>query len=134
MPKQNINYSKTYFYKIVCRDLSVNGLYIGHTTHFTKRKYTHKCNCNNLSGSKYNYEICSFIRQNGNWDNFDMIQIEECSLTNKREAEKREREIYEMLGANLNMRKPFLTSQEQTIYHNEYNKAYRNKNEQYFKD
>ena len=38
MPKDIINYSSTIIYKIVCKDLNVKDIYIGHTTNFIKRK------------------------------------------------------------------------------------------------
>ena len=37
-----MDYSNTYFYKIVCKDLNVTDCYVGHTLNFTKRKCTHK--------------------------------------------------------------------------------------------
>ena len=49
MPKKIIDYSKTIIYKIVCNDLNITDLYIGHTTNFIKRKATHKSNCNNIN-------------------------------------------------------------------------------------
>ena len=42
MPKNNINYSNTIIYKIVCNDLNVKELYIGSTTDFYNRKSNHK--------------------------------------------------------------------------------------------
>ena len=32
MPRKEIDYTKTNFYKIVCKDLSVKDCYVGHTT------------------------------------------------------------------------------------------------------
>ena len=42
MPKLLINYVNTIIYKIVCNDLNVNEVYVGHTTRFIKRKSHHK--------------------------------------------------------------------------------------------
>jgi predicted GIY-YIG superfamily endonuclease len=47
MPKTQIDYSKTIMYKIVPKDLNNNYIYVGSTTDFTKRKYTHKASCFN---------------------------------------------------------------------------------------
>jgi hypothetical protein len=41
MPKKNINFSKTIIYKIVCNDLTITDVYVGHTTNFIKRKAKH---------------------------------------------------------------------------------------------
>ena len=48
MPKTNIIYNNTIIYKIVCNDLNIKDLYVGHTTDFTKRKYKHRLNCINF--------------------------------------------------------------------------------------
>ena len=38
MPLNEIDYSKTMFYRLVCKDLEVSDFYIGHTTDFKSRK------------------------------------------------------------------------------------------------
>ena len=42
MPRKPIDYSNTHFYKIVCKDLGIKELYVGHTTNFKNRKLDHK--------------------------------------------------------------------------------------------
>ena len=42
MPRKPIDYSKTHFYKIVCKDLDLSDGYVGHTTDFIKRKSYHR--------------------------------------------------------------------------------------------
>ena len=49
MPKTDIDYSNTIIYKITCKDPTVNEVYVGHTTNFVQRKYSHKQNCIILS-------------------------------------------------------------------------------------
>ena len=82
MPRKAIGYSNTYFYKIVCKDLSITDCYVGHTTDFIKRKHSHKQACNNPARF-HNLDLYKTIRENGNWDNW--------------EARKREREYIEEL-------------------------------------
>lgn len=126
MPKKEIDYSKTIFYKIVCKDLNVKGVYIGHTTHFVNRKCCHKLSCNNSNIDKYYNKLYTFIRENGDWDNFDMIQIENKAVENKREAEKRERELIEEYNADLNcVMRPFITSEEKKLSNSLVGKKYR---------
>ena len=72
MPKDDIDYSNTIIYKIICNDETINDVYVGHTTNFTKRKYFHKSACANLDNKLKIYNI---IRQNGDWDNWDMVEI-----------------------------------------------------------
>jgi hypothetical protein len=38
MPKKPTDYSKTILYKLVCNDLNITECYVGHTTHFVKRR------------------------------------------------------------------------------------------------
>ena len=34
MPRKVVDYSKTVIYKIVCKDLNITELYVGHTTYY----------------------------------------------------------------------------------------------------
>ena len=41
MPRKELNYDKTYFYKIVCKDLNIKDCYVGHTLNFkTESQHT----------------------------------------------------------------------------------------------
>jgi predicted GIY-YIG superfamily endonuclease len=63
MPRTPINYQNTVIYKIVCNDLNIKDLYVGHTTDFTKRKCCHKTRCGNINGKHYNYKVYDYIRK-----------------------------------------------------------------------
>ena len=91
MPKLTVDYSKTVIYKIVSKDLNIKDVYIGHTTDFTKRKCNHKINCNHKMGKAYNHKVYQFIRDNGGWDRFEMIEIEKYPCNDGNEARARER-------------------------------------------
>jgi len=107
-----IDYSKTIIYKLCCNDTGVTQIYVGSTTDWTRRKSNHKRICNNETHKYYNFKNYQFIRANGGWDNWKMIQIEAYPCNNKREAEARERYWYEILGAQLNSQCPFITPEE----------------------
>ena len=107
MPRLPINYQNTYFYKIVCKDLSVPDSYVGHTTDFTKRRADHKKRSNNLTSTAL--PVHRFIHNNGGWDNFDMILIERRTCQDKLEACKFERGHIEDLNATLNAHMPSRT-------------------------
>lgn len=102
MPRKEIDYSKTIIYKLCCKNPEIKDIYVGHTTDFRRRKCQHKYCCSNENTTKYDYNVYKFIRDNGNWDNWDMIMIEEHSCQNKLEAERKEREYIENLNATLN--------------------------------
>ena len=112
MPKTKTDYSKTVIYKIVCNDLNVKDIYVGSTIDFTRRKSNHKNQSAYVNGKQYNYKLYQFIRNNGGWDNWSMIEIEKFPCNDKREAETRERYYYELLNANLNTQTPCRTKQE----------------------
>ena len=112
MPKTQTDYSHTIIYKICCKDPSISDIYIGHTTNFTQRKNCHKTSCCNENDKKYNQYVYQFIRQNGGWNNWNMIQIQEHKLENKREAESTEHYWIEKLSATLNSNKPYAMCKE----------------------
>lgn len=101
------DYSKTIIYKIVCKDPTITSFYIGSTTNFTKRKYCHKICCNNENNKKYNFQIYQTIRNNGGFENWSMILIEDFPCENKREAEKREQYWKDELKPDMNKKNPF---------------------------
>jgi hypothetical protein len=112
MPKTEMDYSQTIIYKICCKDVNIKELYVGHTINFTQRKNQHKTACNTETCDRIVY---NFIRNNGGWDNWNMIQIEEYNCTSKREAEMRERYWIETLQARLNCIIPITTKEEKII-------------------
>jgi hypothetical protein len=116
MPKRAIDYSKTSIYKIVCKDIEVKDLYVGHTTNFCKRKQEHKCNCINEKNAAHNSYVYQEIRKNGGWYNWDMIEVEKYVCNDEREATARERFWIETLHATLNKIRPNRTKEEIKIY------------------
>jgi len=113
MSDNTSDYSKTIIYKLCCKDILITDIYIGHTKNFTQRKNTHKVSCCNEKNTNYNRYVYKFIRQNGGWENWSMIQIEEHNCKNKREAESTEQYWIEQLGATLNSNKPYAMCKEE---------------------
>ena len=56
-----------------------------------------------------NCKLYATIRENGGWDNWKMIQIEERIVKSKREAEKIEQDLVGKLKTNLNSQRSFYT-------------------------
>ena len=106
MPRSNINYVNCIIYKIVCNDYNIKDSYVGSTTEFTKRKYRHKSNCTSLKYTEHEFKVYQFIRNNGGWDNWSMIEIEKYPCNDGNEARARERYWCETLNATLNDRMP----------------------------
>jgi hypothetical protein len=103
MPRKEMDYSKTIIYKIQHED-NEELVYVGHTTNFIKRKYTHKYACNTEKGRAFNLKLYTMIRENGGWDCFKMVMVEEYPCANLLEACRREDECMRELKATMNGR------------------------------
>ena len=108
-----IDYSKSLIYKLCCNDFNITDIYIGSTTNFTNRKSQHKRNCNNENSKEYNKKAYYFIRNNGGWNNWDMVLIENnLNITTKLQLHSKEREWIEKLKPSLNKCIPTRTQKE----------------------
>ena len=142
MPKDIIDYTNTIIYKIYCKDENITDVYIGHTTNFIQRKYSHKIACNSNNN---NLKIYNIIRNNGGWDNWDMIQIAKYNCNDLTEARIKEQEHYNLYKSTLNSCPPYVDknkyfckickiqsiSQKEYINHilsKKHNKTYKNQN------
>lgn len=115
MPKIPVDYSKSIIYKICCKDINIIDIYIGSTTDFIRRKSSHKRNCNNDNLNGYNIYVYQFIRENGGWNNWDMVEIEKYIAIDNNDLHKRERFYIEELKATLNKVIPSRTKNEYEI-------------------
>ncbi len=98
MPRKPIDFSKGLIYQIEKEGIVY---YVGSTTNFTKRKSGHKTACNNENDNAYHYPIYEFIRNNGGWDEFNMILIEYYKCNNKNELEAREQHFINEFNTHL---------------------------------
>lgn len=134
MPKNPVDYSNTSFYRIVCKDPTIKDCYVGSTTNLIKRRCSHKDRCNHPKSKKYHLKVYQFIRENGGWENWELIEIEKKSCSNINEALRQERYWLEHYGANLNIVIPTRTSIEYTKDNTEkraeYSKLYREENKE----
>jgi predicted GIY-YIG superfamily endonuclease len=110
---KNIDYSTTIIYKIIHKEDNENtNIYVGSTRNFLNRKYTHKSSCCNCRDKKYNQKKYTFIRENGGWSEWSMVEIEKYPCNNKREAEEREEYWRRYFDAKLNSIKAHTTIEE----------------------
>lgn len=107
-----VNYNKSIIYKLCCKDVAVKDEYVGSTTNFQRRKAKHKCSCNNNNNKQYNYKVYVYIRENGGWDNWDMVEVERYEATDKGNLHSRERYWIETLKSGLNGVIPTRTDKE----------------------
>jgi len=115
-------------YKLVSNDVEIKECYVGSTVNFIRRKHRHKSNCNIENGENYNTYVYQFIRDNGGWLSFSMIQIEEFKFNTRNELNSRERYWIETLQAKLNKRIPTRTYKEYYENNKDKKKEYREQN------
>jgi len=106
MPKVEIDYSNTIFYKIYCVNPDITDMYIGHTTNFVQRKYGHKQSCTNNKSRSYNCKLYNFIRDHGGWSNWIMEIIAFRNCDDQYAARKYEQEYFKEYNATLNSIEP----------------------------
>ena len=105
--------SKTgYIYKFVSNDINIKELYVGSTQNIKTMKNQHKNNYYNKNGKSYNLYLYKYICDNGGWDSWNMIQIEEFKFNTRTELKSRQRYWIEQLQATLNKSIPKGTEQE----------------------
>ncbi len=117
------DYSKSKFYRLVCRDPTVLEVYVGITCNEVKRRAQHKRESSQPHRAFYNGRVYQFIRANGGWDNWQLLVHEEIKCENKVVARLRERFWVEYYGATLNSNIPGRTSKEWDADNHESEKA-----------
>jgi hypothetical protein len=120
-----VNYGNSIIYKLCCKITTITDIYIGSTTRKHRRKCAHKTDCNNSNNPNYKSYLYQFIRENGTFNNWDMIEIEQYKAQDKGDLLKRERYWIELLRPSLNQLMPIRTPEEIKSLQQEYNKEYR---------
>ncbi len=112
MPKEPIDYSKTVMYRIICKNIDITENYVGYTTNLKSRRANHYSKCENEFCRSYNYKVYKFIRENGGFLNWQILEIEKYPCKDLGEATRRERYWYEHYNASLNYQIPSQTIKE----------------------
>ena len=99
-------------YKICPKNNNLNLCYVGHTSNFISRKSQHKTQSINPEYSKAHQKVYETIRNNGGWDEWEMVEIEKIKCKSKLEARIREQELIKEYNANLNTLSAFVTEEE----------------------
>ena len=129
-----VNYGNSMIYKLACKDTNITDIYVGSTTNFYRRKSEHKNTCNNINLKSYNNYKYQFIRNNGDFENWDMILIKNVNVSSKRELEKIEREYIDELKPTLNSIKSYTSTEERKEHKKEYRKDHYEKNKEHRKE
>ena len=99
-------------YRIVHKDQTITECYIGSTGNLPCRKNNHYNNCIKPNKKEHNKYCYIFIRENGGWDNWEIIEIEKYHATNLEDRRRRERYWVEFYNASLNKNTPYLSNVE----------------------
>lgn len=124
MTKKPSNYKNCVIYKLVCYDTSITDCYVGATTNFKQRKSYHKNSYVNPNHQNHFCPVYIFMRENGGWNNFKMLEIEKFPCETKRQAELREEFWRKELNATLNGQQAYLTDEEKRQKNRERVKRY----------
>ena len=118
-------------YKICPKNKQLSYCYIGQTTNFENRKRQHIKNTITESDKKhYHLKHYQVIRQNGGWDEWEMIELEKFNGKTKLEARMREKEH----NANLNSLNAFISEEERKATKKAITEKYREKNKELLKE
>ena len=110
MPRKPINYDNACIYQFEKEGVVY---YVGSTTNFTHRKSQHKTTCNNPNDKQHNSPIYTFIRNNGGWDAFTMVLIENYKCKDSNELRAREQHWFNEFKPDLiNSRYPARTHEQ----------------------
>jgi len=118
-------------YKILPKNATLDYCYIGHTNNFAFRKQQHKAPCIDTSHSKAHIKLYETIRNNGGWDEWEMIELEKFNDKTKLEARIREQELIKEHSANLNMLSAYITEDERQANKKAITEKFRTENKEY---
>ena len=114
-----VNYKNAVIYKIYNNEN--NSLcYIGSTCNFRARKSEHKSICYNKKRKQYNSKIYQMIRDNGGWEAFTCVIIEEYPCESKVQLCMRENEYMIEYKVNMNVLRAYTSREEKKQYSKQY--------------
>jgi hypothetical protein len=118
-------------YKIVPKNNNLQYCYIGHTSNFNIRKNTHYRNTINQNDKKhYHLKHYQTIRENGGWEQWEMVPIETYQCKTKLEARIREQELIDEYGANLNSLRAYISPEDYAACKKQVTEKYREDNKE----
>jgi hypothetical protein len=120
MPRKQVDFSKTVVYHFICKDDTIKCSYVGSTTSFIKRKYCHKTRCQNEKDRGFHLKLYQTIRDNGGWDNWNMMPLEEFACESRIQQNIREQYWVNQLNPNLNQSKAHRSEEDLFQYHKDY--------------
>jgi hypothetical protein len=135
MPRTPVDYSKTLIYKLVHKeDYDNANIYVGSTTDFRKRKNNHKSSCSNEKNEDYNDKKYQYIRDNGGWECFNMIEVEKYPCNDGNEARAREEYWRCYFNSQLNTKRAYRTDEQRIERYKKYYENNKDTHNKYTKE
>ena len=128
---------KYLIYKLECKNQEeCEEIYVGSTYNWNKRVEKHRATSKYPHKEGHNQLKYQIIRENGGWENWNMICIEECDETiqTDKEASKIEEKWRKELDAKMNMKKAHRTKEDLQEYQKNYTEKWRKDNADYKKE
>ena len=135
MEDVDIRYENAVIYMIKHKTDDTKEFYIGSSKDFKARCWKHKSSCNNQNIRSYNYKVYKYIRENGGWDEWEIILLYDYPCKNRNELELEEKRAVKEYKSTLNQvipsrtRKEYKEANKEKIQQQkkEYNKANKEK-------
>lgn len=121
------NYS---MYKICPKNKDLNYCYIGHTTNIIDRMKHHKMQATSEVANKIHFKLYQAIKQNGGWNEWEMIELDKINQKTKLQARIREQELIIEHKANLNTLNAYITEEERATTKKAITEKYREENKE----
>ena len=98
-----------------------NGLYVGSTCDFARRRYLHKSKCFNENSDKYNLKVYKNIRENDGEYSIEIYKMFPCNSVDELRSE--EENVRKHLNPNLNRYKCIRTKEDTREYYKNWKKT-----------
>ena len=103
--KTTTNYNNTVIYKLICKDTTVNEIYVGSTVKVPQNRYSEHRSVRKSDSPDAKTKVYKFIRANGGMDNWELEVIEVFPCTSNKAKLTREKYWTDLLKAKLNVKK-----------------------------
>ena len=119
------DFSGSVIYKIYCKDENIKDFYIGSSKDLYDRMRVHKSMCYNENVSGYSLKIYEFIRENGDWENFNVEIVEYYPCKNEKELKQREQYYIKKYEPTLNCFNAYIAQEEKKERKKEIDRKYK---------
>ena len=107
---------------------SLHDFYIGSCKDMKRRMIGHKSHCYNEKRREYNYKLYQFIRANGGWDNWEMVQIGYVWNKATKPLFQIEQDYIDQYKPTLNGQRAYSSEEQRKEYNKNLKKQHREKN------